>query len=165
MKPALLSILFFLLVSSGVYSQQGQLVPTDRFTGVIFSAEDYNSPEMWQTLGYAVGEDVLGVWTPTKEEVMRLETALITMLQTMSREEAPVILASLHSYRRQYLGVVVKNQRLLVANFDRCSEFEEGQLEASFIPFLPFDGGSCFIELLFDPVTKTFQRVYIHGEA
>ncbi len=165
MKSALFGILFFLLASSMVHAQSGQLVQTDRFTGVIFSGENYNSPEMLKNLGYAVGEDVIGVWTPTNDDVLALETALVTALQAMSRWEAPEILASLRQYLRQYLGVVVKGQRLILANFDRCSQLEDGQLEASFIPFLPEDGGSCFLEVLFDPATQTFPRIYIHGQA
>jgi hypothetical protein len=162
MKPALFSLLLCLSI---IQAQEGQFVPTELFTGVIFLGEDYNSPEELKNLGYGLGEEVTGAWTPTIEDVMNLETALVTTLQTMSRWEAPEILASLNQYRRQYLGVVVKNQQLIMANFDRCSKFEEGQLEASFIPFLPEDGGSCFIELLFDPAIQNFLRFYIHGEA
>jgi hypothetical protein len=166
MKPALFNVLFFFgLVSSTVHAQSGQLLPTDLFTGVIFSAEDYDSSDMLQTLGYAVGEDVVGVWTPTNEDVLLLETTFIIYLNESEGARANEVLTRLHEYKRQYLGVELKDRRLIFATFGACTEISNEELVEEFIPFLPLDGGTCFTELLFDPVAKSFYRVYIHGEA
>jgi hypothetical protein len=163
MKPALLNVLFFFgLLNGMVHAQSGRLVPTDGFIGVIFSGEDY--AEMVETLGYAVGENVVGVWTPTNEDVLMLETAFTGYLNDTKDARASEILSKLHEYKRQYLGVDLKNQHLLFATFDGCTDLSSEKLVEEFIPFLPLDGGTCFIELLFDPAAKTFYRVYIHGE-
>jgi hypothetical protein len=163
MKPVFLGILFLLGLGSIVHSQQGQLVLTDQFTGVIFSAQDY--AEMVETLGYAVGENVVGVWTPTTEDVLRLETTFTTYLNDTKDSRADEVLTRLHDYKRQYLGVELKDQHLIFATFDACTDLSSEKLVEEFIPFLPLDGGTCFIELLFDPTAKSFYRVSIHGTA
>jgi hypothetical protein len=166
MKLTLGSVLFFFgLVCSITKAQSGQLVPTDRFTGVIFSAKDYGSKDMLQTLGSALGENVVGVWTPTNEDVLTLETAFITYLNEPRNARAKEVLTKLHAYKRQYIGVELEDQDLVFATFDACTDLSDDELIKELIPFLPLDGGICFIELLFDPKTQTFYRVYIHGEA
>jgi hypothetical protein len=125
------------------------------------------SQEEMKTIAYLVedGKVLSEVGLPSLEEIKSLEVTLTETLQAMSRAEAPVILDLLNDYKRQYLGIVVDETWLIVANFDRCSIFAQGQLEASFIPFLPEDGGTCFIETLYNPALKTFERFYVHGEA
>ncbi len=131
-----------------------------------FPVRELSSDEM-KSIGYLAGtnEHLSEVWLPSIEEIGMLEARFVTTLQAMSRWETPEVLASLNEYRRQYIGVVINDQRLIVASYDRCSAFEKGQLEAYFIPFLPNDGGSCFIETLYNPVTLKFESFNIHGEA
>ncbi len=143
----------------------------ERLGNVLYEAARFPirklSEEEMDALGYWVESDnvLSDVWLPSLEEIEMLESTFIKTLQAMSRAEAPTILGLQNDYKRQYLGIVVDGKRLVVTNFDRCSIFAEAQLEAYFIPFLPEDGGSCFIETLFDPATKTFKQFYIHGEA
>jgi hypothetical protein len=165
MKPVFLSILFFLGLSSMVHSQQGQRVPTNQFTGAIFSGEDYDSSEVLKNLGYAVGEDVMGVWTPTNEDVLALETGFTTYLSETTDARAEEVLTGLHEYKRQYIGVELKDQHLVFAAFDACTTASDEELLEELRPILPLDGGTCFIELLFDPTAKSFYRISIHGVA
>jgi hypothetical protein len=168
MKLSLFTCLICLaLLGSAVHAQAGQLMPTDLFTGVVFSGEDYSFPEMLQNLGYGVGEDVVAAWTPTAEDVLGLETAFIIYLKETTDARASDILNKnrLHEYKRQYIGVDLKDQHLIFATFDGCTNITDEELVNEFITFLPNDGGICFIELLFDPVAKSFYRLYIHGEA
>ncbi len=166
MKPVLLNaLLFFGLASSTLHAQSGQLLQSDGFSGVIFSAEDYASSEMLKTFGYAVGEDVVGIWTPTNEDVLVLETAFTAYLTETKDVRAGEIINELLEYKRQYIGVELKDQQLIFATFDACTDISDEELVKEFIPFLPEDGGICFIELLFDHVAKSFYRIYIHGGA
>jgi hypothetical protein len=166
MKKLYLSLsLLFMLEVNNVMAQQGQIVPTDDFAGVIFLAEDYSSAEVLKNLSIAIDDQVGQTWTPQVEDIYTLESALATTLESMSRQEAPEILQYLPDYARQYIGVVVKAQQYIFATLDRCTDITSEQLQENFIPFLPNDGGTCFVEVLFDPKKKTFLRLYIHGEA
>jgi hypothetical protein len=162
MKPVLCS---FLLLLSLIQAQEGQLVPTELFTGAIFSGEDYNSPEELKNLSYIIGKEVIGTWTPKNEDVLTLESTFITTLQTMSRQEAPVILERLSDYKRQYIGVKLLDQHLIFATFDSCTDMSHEELTQRLMPLLYEDGGICFIEVLFDLKAKTIYHLYIHGEA
>jgi hypothetical protein len=143
----------------------GELLKNVPYAAARFPVRDLNEDEL-KMLSYAgTGEAITEVWLPELETIEALETTLVETLQTMSRYEAPEILAAINLYRRQYIGVVINGEKLMIANLDRCSEFAEGQLEAHFIPVLPMDGGSCFLELVYNPESKTFIRFYIHGEA
>jgi hypothetical protein len=75
------------------------------------------------------------------------------------------VLEHYNTYKRQYIGAVIKGKNVIIATFDRCSEFAEEQLEVTFIATLPSDGGTCFTEVVFDVKSKTFLRFYLHGEA
>jgi hypothetical protein len=143
----------------------GELLKKMPYQAARFPVRDLSEEELKMVSYAGTGETITEVWLPEIEDIEALETALTETLQTMNRYEAPEVLAVINEYQRQYIGVVINGEKLIIANFDRCSTFEQGQLESQFVSVLPMDGGTCFLELVFDIESKTFPRFYIHGEA
>jgi hypothetical protein len=144
---------------------RGELLKDVPFQAARFPVTDYSKEDLKNVSYGGTGETVSAVWLPTEADLEALENALQTRLATPDDDRYAEVLEFYNDYRRQYIGVVINNQKLIMANFDRCSSFAEGQLEANFISVLPMDGGTCFLELLFDPESKTFTHFYLHGEA
>jgi hypothetical protein len=175
----LLGILLLGLLSSaqacfvwwGCEESKGALLGNVPFIAARFPVGNYvYTPEDLKTISYAgTGEEVSDVWLPNLEDITALETAFkatLTSKATMKDYDPyKEALESYNTYQRQYMGVVINDNKFILANFDRCSEFEKGQLEAYFISLLPSDGESCFIETLYDPKTRAFARFYLHGFA
>jgi hypothetical protein len=144
--------LFFLAALLGfVWAQyalpNGELLKDVPYEAARFPVRELSDEEA-QTLSYAgTGEAVTDVWLPTLQDIEVLETTLLETLQGMSSYQAPEVLARINEYRRQYIGVVINGEKLIIANFDSCSTFEEEQLEAQFLVVLPTDGGRVFSSL------------------
>ena len=158
--------LLALLIGTACAQQEPPLVLTNQpFTGVVFQPER-GTPELLKYLGYGVGETVDDVWAASEEDALGLEAALKERLETMTDSYyGKEALEHYGDFNRQYIGVVVEGKRYIFATYDRCTELSLEDLTANFIALLPDDGGSCFMELLFDPETSTFVRFNIHGEA
>ena len=158
-----LSVLF---IGTACAQQEPPLVLTNQpFTGVVFQPER-GTPELLEYLGYGVGQNVDDVWTASEEDALDLEAALKARLEAMKDDYyGKEVLEHYDDFNRQYIGVVVEGKRYIFATYDRCTELSLEDLTANFIALLPADGGSCFMELLFDPETSTFVRFNIHGEA
>jgi hypothetical protein len=144
---------------------RGELLKDVPFQAARFPLADYSEEDLKSISYGGTGEEISALWLPTEADLEALENALQTQLAAPDDERYPEVLEFYNDYRRQYIGVVINNQKLIMANFDRCSSFETGQLEADFISVLPLDGGTCFLELVFDPKSKTLPRFYLHGEA
>ncbi len=147
----------------------GELLKNVPYEAARFPAGDYSEDDLQNISYVGTGEEVTTLWLPSEEELATLEKKLQTELAVKATptvyDPYTEALEHYHDYKRQYVGAVIGSEKVIIATLDRCSEFEEGQLEAFFIPFLPSDGGSCFLELVFSVESKTFTRLYIHGEA
>jgi hypothetical protein len=139
---------------------QNTRVTTDSFDGVIFEAE--NSAQAG--LGYEFNDPIVDYWTPTEEQVMALEAALVPFLES---EIAPDdyrygFWDEIASYKRQYFGIAFEaEQPLIYANYF-CVDMFDQWLE-SYV--LVMDGGDCFFQTIYDPATGTFSSLRINGEA
>ena len=121
------------------------------YKGVIFAM----SPEEiahWEATAF---------WTPTAEDVRRLEAALPAAL----RAAAPMVKTPLKEYFRQYLGVVREGRRLVLVFAIHEPSLEEIEEELLKEPRLVNDGGDAYIDGVYDAAKGTFESVGPHGEA
>lgn len=97
-------------------------------------------------------------WTPSEEDVMKLEAALPAYLEQVGESE---LAARLPEYMRQYVGFSFDGDRLLYANFF-CNPYDiDWQKEAVFI----LDGGNCYFQVQFSPEEEQFLYLQINGES
>ena len=160
-----LKIFLLGLLIGTAYAQPSRILANQPFTGVVFQFTK-ETPELLEYLGYGVGQDVDDVWAASEEDALGLEAALKRRLETMTDNDyGKEVLEHYDDFKRQYIGVVVEGQRYIFATYDRCTDLSFEDLTANFIAMLPVDGGSCFMELLFDPETDTFVQFNIHGSS
>jgi len=96
-------------------------------------------------------------WTPEKADVIDFENRLGAYL----RGKAPAnskLRKDLRAYRRQYIGIVQKERRLIFTNFF-C---ETNRQDWTRKPIAVDDGGDCFFQLQFDPEKHVFSGLVIH---
>ncbi len=148
---------------------KGELLTGLPYQAARFPVADYSAEDLKHVSYAGTGEEVTALWLPSEAELAHFEEALLNVLtaKTTGKDYDPYreVLEHYNDYKRQYIGAVLNSENVIIATFDRCSEFEKGQLETHFISTLPMDGGSCFLELVFNVKSKSFTRLYIHGEA
>ncbi len=117
--------------------------------GVIFSADQTVQVGKWLTSS---------AWVPTRQQIKELEDKLPAYLESLQLNSAPEILSSLPSYRRQYMGIVEKDRRLIYVNLF-CRDFfpNKDDWKTKFV-WVP-DGGPCFLQVYYDIEMGTFVRV------
>lgn len=147
----------------------GELLKGLPYEAARFPVTHYSEEDLKHVSYSGTGEEVTALWLPSETELASFEEALKNEL-TAKVTDAPYnpyrdVLEHYNAYKRQYIGAVLNGEKVIIATLDRCSDFAAGQLEARFISVLPFDGGTCFLELVFHPKSKTFPHFYIHGEA
>jgi hypothetical protein len=135
-------------------------ITTDTTDGVIFTAVNAEGAG----LGFDFNEPIIAYWTPTEEFVTALEAELTAFLES----EIPAdhynrrILERLDRYKRQYFGITFEaGQPLIYANFFCVDEFDYWLESLVFV----MDGGECFFQVLYDPVTDTFSNLRVNGFA
>ena len=161
----LLKICLPLLLLGAAYAQQEPsfVLANQPFIGVVFQPAE-GTPELLEYLGLGVGQDVDDVWTASEEDALSLETALKGRLEAMTDNYyGKEAFEHYNDFQRQYMGVVIEGKRYVFATYDRCTDLSLEELTANFIAFLPLDGGSCFMEVLFDPEANELTRLNIHG--
>jgi len=140
------------LASPGVAKSQehSQLVDT----GVIFSAK--------QVERLAKSYHILKppYWTPSTEEIARLEVQLKPYLEGVTTPKAKVIAAKLGHYKRQYLGYTVGGKKWIFVN-SFCSWTEDESWRDTII--IVKDGGACFFSVRYDVSRSQFNQLQING--
>jgi hypothetical protein len=97
-------------------------------------------------------------WTPSEEDIMKLEASLPAFLEEIDQG---VIIERLPEYMRQYVGFTFENDRLIYGNFF-CNAYEiDWKKEMVFI----LDGGDCYFQLQYDPKNDQFLYIQFNGEA
>ena len=130
-----------------------EMVKTDDFEGVIFSAENAATTR--------VANQGESYWTPSQMEVLPLENRLGLYLQQTAPRTYPGPLRDLSEYKRQYLGVLANGQRVIHVNFFCNAHGLDWSQEFVFVT----DGGSCYFEVKYNVETGEFSDLSIHGEA
>lgn len=151
-----LCFLIFALVGCSTV-KTNQLIVTDNFEGVIFAGASAEQ----MGLKTIISETIDDYWTPSRDDVLAFEQHLGLYLQQAAPQTYPGPLRDLSKYRRQYVGILVKGQRVIFANFFCTTDDTDWKHEFVFV----LDGGSCYFEVKYDVQTGVFYDLSIHGEA
>ncbi len=96
-------------------------------------------------------------FTPGEQDVAAFERALPAFLSGSADADARAIAGELTRYRRQFLGVVREEGRLVFGNYF-CDPSESAEN-----PVMVDDGGRCYFNVFYDPQRQTFIRLTING--
>src|SRR5262249_14336599 len=112
-------------------------------------------------------------WTPSRDLVLAAEARLPAFLRSFppnhgepqgdwhQRYAAPLILAKLPQYRRQYSGIVVEDHPMLYMTF-----FARDGWGDWITPHVEVDaGGHDYFQLVYHPERGEFVRFWVNGEA
>jgi hypothetical protein len=126
------------------------------YTGVIFTdgARGFGLLEL-------AGEKIIGTFTPTPDDVAKLEAGVFDYLKAHPSPQSPKLHEKLASYKRQYLGLTVgrHHRPIVYANFFcRGDHWEERVVAVK-------DGGDCYFQIAFELRTSTFSDLMVNGEA
>ena len=116
-------------------------------------------------IGSWVGSDPEfgGYWTPTEADIQSLEGKLDSFLRASAESfnhQSPVG-EQLSDYKRQYVGVIINDKRVIYGNFFCTETGVDWREEWVFV----MDGGDCFFQLEFDVENGTFIDLRVNGEA
>jgi hypothetical protein len=98
-----------------------------------------------------------GSWMPDAVQIETLEIALADNLSRNERWDG----ADITHYYRQYFGFTVEDTPYIYGALF-CQHFDMDWQENL---VFAMDGGTCFIDLAYNPETGEFASLYIHGEA
>jgi len=144
------------LASAGIAKSQehSQLVDT----GVIFSEKQVErSADLNRMIGVTPP-----FWTPSTDEIARLEVQLKPYLEGVATRKAKVIAAKLGRYKRQYLGYTDAGKKWIFVN-SFCRWKEDGFWRDTMI--IVNDGGTCYFRVRYDVSNSRFEQLEINGEA
>lgn len=96
-------------------------------------------------------------FTPDEQDVAAFERALPAFLAGSSDADARAIAGELATYRRQFVGVVREEGRLVFGNY-----FCDADIPAT-VPAMVDDGGRCYFNVFYDPPRRAFVRLSING--
>lgn len=153
-EAACVSMVIALALPGTAMSQQRSQVVD---TGVILSA---------QQLERSVAPVMMGItppyWTPSSEEIARLEVQLMPYLEGLTVPHPKAIAAMLGSYKRQYLGYINGGKKWIYVNsICKTSWTEDGFWHDELI--IVFDGGPCFFTVRYDLSSSQFDQLRING--
>ena len=135
------------------------VIPSTNGTWIIFPE---NRAEEMQ-VGTWLSADEGGYWTPTEENILLLEQKLDSFLRQNSESfhRQPPVWEQLDNYKRQYVGLTIKEKRVIFGNFFCTDTGADWEKEWVFV----LDGGDCFFQLQFDLERGTFTKLTVNGEA
>jgi hypothetical protein len=152
-EAAGVSIVIALALPGTAMSQQHSQVID---TGVIFSA---------QQLERSADAVMMGItppyWTPSPEEVARLEGQLKLYLEDMTAPHPKAVAAEHGNYKRQYLGYTRRGKKWIYVNSVCKTSWKEGRWHDELI--IVFDGGPCFFSVRYDLSSSQFDQLSING--
>lgn len=107
--------------------------------------------------------ETIEYWTPSEADILALESGLYPYLQT---NQALFYLGvpteqELNSYFRQYMGLLVKGDKFIYANYFCRETSIDWKKELVFV----MDGGACFFQFKHDPEENLFFDLRVNGEA
>jgi hypothetical protein len=133
-----------------------EVVKTDKFEGVIIPRE--KAGDFMKSFS---GVEEKESWTPGRSDVLKLEEKLESYLKKAAAKRSPTLWSKLAPYKRQYIGIMRNGRKVIFTNFF-CNAFE---VDWKTKPVVVDDGGDCFFNVLYDPVSTTFSDLQINGEA
>jgi hypothetical protein len=137
------------LVSFGYQNPSPITIETDKIKGIICEGT-----KQWQ---YRFKGKKL--WMPTKEQVLDAEVEIERFLKDKPPAQSPNLWHKLPSYKRQYVGFIVKGHKRIFCNF-YCTE---ERLDCN--PVVYDDGGACFFRIEYDVEGQKVIKIDFNGEA
>lgn len=104
----LITLLLQLTLACSAQTTQGE-------KWVIFS--ESQTRELGIANWFASDGQTVDYWTPTEEDVTAIESKLVSFLQNNADEFWSPVWESLDEYNRQYMGIILGEQRIVYANF------------------------------------------------
>jgi hypothetical protein len=104
-------------------------------------------------------------WTPTEQDVLKLEENLAAYLKKAAPERAPNLWTKLPDYKRQYVGIVVGGRKRIYANFVCNSAVAEHFADWKSRPAQMLDGGACYFQVDYDVGSGELSDLQVNGEA
>jgi hypothetical protein len=129
---------------------------------VIFPAEQASEQGLgdWLVEGGKTAE----YWTPSEEDVLRLENGLGAYLQQINSDrfdqQKAYIWERLDEYNRQYIGMILDGKRIIYANYF-CDSVQDWRKDFVFV----MDGGDCFFQFKYDTDSAEFLDLQVNGNA
>ena len=133
-----------------------EVVKTDEFEGVIIARE--RAKDFMKAYSNVEEKET---WTPSKEDVIKLEERIETYLKKAAAKNSPQLWSKLAPYKRQYVGITRNNRRLIFANYF-CNAFD---VDWKTTAVAVLDGGDCFFTVVYDVARAAFSDLQINGEA
>jgi hypothetical protein len=147
-----------------VIRSQNIYIHTDTIEGVIFNADILDSDSTKYYIYDENNRNPDSYWTPTEEDVLRLEANLPVFLKTKIPEGnyAYGLWDKLPEYTRQYVGYVIDGQRRIFANYF-CDSYDSDYWKIGLV--MVMDGGECFFHVLYRVDSQTFTILSVNGFA
>jgi hypothetical protein len=160
MKPRSLGVLFVCAVAaaSALRAQPAQPGGMQLPSSGIFILPVSAGQSLLRQCSRSSPSKVSQFWSPSLEQIQRLERALPTYLRVEGR--TPVI-ADTVAYHRQYVGIVVNGKRLIYGNFYPISVSDFFDEKST--PVVVCDGGASFWGIVFEPESSEFLDLQVNG--
>lgn len=142
--------LFLILLSTGLSSEAASSVVDPQ--GIIFSAEQIKNQKFIDVPG--------PYWTPSQEQVDKLEKKLPAYLKDQSSTHSKPLKIDLPKYKRQYFGYNLSGKKVIYVNAF-CNYFDYWKTTFVFVD----DGGQCFFQATYDPESDKFVSFSVNGDA
>ena len=106
----------------------------------------------------AAGGKLSGYWTPDIASIRLFESGLVAYLEAEAKTRSPKLHQKSKSYKRQYIGFLVGERKLIYGNF-LCTAMARWTERAVGVD----DGGDCFFQVVFDISKRAYSDLYING--
>lgn len=133
-----------------------EVVKTDEFEGVIVARE--KAKDFMKAFS---GLEEKESWTPGKDDVLKLEEKIESYLKKAAVKRSPNLWSKLAPYKRQYIGIMRNNRRVIFVNFF-CQAYD---INWKTTPVAVEDGGDCFFSVIYDVDRASFSDLRVNGEA
>ena len=104
------------------------------------------------------GRQESAYWTPSQDDILKMEEQLNIYLQNFVGQN---VLKNLSSYKRQYIGVVKEESKLLLGNYF-C---EASGIDWKQQPVIVDDGGNCYFQTELDMDSGQIIYFMVNGES
>ncbi|MEO0826821.1 MAG: hypothetical protein AAFY67_14340 [Cyanobacteria bacterium J06642_9] len=140
------------------------LIEATTYRGVLFSATEAER----QRLDAPMTADTLEFWSPSAEDVARMEAQILPALLTDERLSDGVgwnpvqsLEAALPDYTRQYFGYFTADGEAVIYT----SFFCDVPIEELTMGVAIDDGGDCFFQIHYNTDTDEYFDLHVNGEA
>lgn len=136
-------------------------------TGAVFEGE--HARELVNQCSRREPGPVEGVWTPTPDQIDRLERSLPSAFAEAARRDWPRETLSVIDYYRQYGGLIISGRRIIYVSAGHRSLAERtigGRYAGRTwrdLQFMVCDGGPIVFGVEYDPQTKSFEHFAFNG--